>query len=171
MKSRLQTFSKRCRLHVHQPFTHSLFGRRQKACRKWAENPKLFDFLKPFLLTNQAGHLPENHGASETPSLYQHFSCLIWLWIIMTPRRKLSILDHGRVAAQQNEGVRNRRLTTEIISPLSNSPMDFVVFFSAVFTWPLTCCEFTGEKKLSDVGTKHPHASPFPPSKKNRDTS
>ena len=61
MKSRLQTWPKRCRLHVHHPFTHSLFGCWWKACSKmiFFFLIQVVDFLK-LNFADLAGHLPEN---------------------------------------------------------------------------------------------------------------
>ena len=51
----------------------------------------------------------------------------IWLWIIMSPRRKLSILDRGRALAWLNDGERNCCQMIETNLPFSKLPMDFVV--------------------------------------------
>ena len=116
MKSRLQTWSKHCRLHVHQPFTHSLFGGVPKK--------KIFFFLQNcqtfyncFLLTRQ-GTCLEMYGACETPFFIIKILMfdsgrvggnlvITWFWTTTPPRRKLSILDHGRVLARLNDSVRN----------------------------------------------------------------
>ena len=54
----------------------------------------------------------------------------IWLWIVMPPRRKLSILDRGLVLAWSNHGVRNCYEPIEITLTLSNLQMYSVVSIS-----------------------------------------
>ena len=118
MKSGLQTWSKHCRLLVHQ---HGWFWLPEESVSKI----DIIFFLMDFTLKNCFSWLSRAPtwkllGARETPFFTLIISMCdsgltgmnfvgIWLWIVMPPRRKLSILNRGRVLTWLNDSVRNCR--------------------------------------------------------------